>query len=202
MAAGRQGSREAAGPVPDRSPIEGAARLVALLHGVAAGDVNALERLYLHTSAKLYGVCLRILEDRGEAEDVLQEVYLAVWQRAATFDASRAGAVTWLATIARNKAIDRRRAAGGRPRPEPLLLADSVEDPAPLADLGLEEADELRRLEACLEGLEPRQRAAITTAFLEGTTYEELAGRLGVPLGTVKSWIRRGLLRLRACLER
>ena len=186
---------------PHGERAEAQRRLVDLLALISRGDAAALEALYRHTSAKLFGICLRILEERAEAEDVLQEVYVTVWHRAGSFDPSRAAAITWLATIARNKAVDRRRAAGSRPRSEPLASAEDVRDPAPSADLGLEEADALRRLEACLAQLEPRHRAAITTAFFEGATYEELAGRMGVPLGTLKSWVRRGLLRLRGCLE-
>jgi RNA polymerase sigma-70 factor (ECF subfamily) len=176
--------------------------LTARLAAVAKGDRAALGDLYQRTSAKLFGVCLRILQDRSEAEEVLQETYLIVWRRAGTFDPTRASPVTWLATIARNKAIDRLRAAGPKSRRVPLEAAFEAADPTPLASATLEMSDERRRLEECLGQLEPKYSAAIREAFLDGKTYDELAGRMGVPLGTMKSWIRRSLMRLRSCLER
>jgi RNA polymerase sigma-70 factor (ECF subfamily) len=169
---------------------------------VAHGDRLALGAVYRDTSAKLFGICLRILGDRGEAEDVLQEVYLTVWNKAALFDASRASPITWLVAIARNRAIDRLRAGGIVRKADPIEAAAEISDPAPSAAAEVESAQERRRLEHCLGELEPQHSAAIRTAFLDGVTYEELAAQMDVPLGTMKSWIRRGLLRLRACLER
>ncbi|CAN5219131.1 sigma-70 family RNA polymerase sigma factor [soil metagenome] len=167
---------------------------------MGAGDRRALEALYSATSAKLLAVCLRILSDRAESEDVLQEVYITVWRRAGSYDSSRAGAMTWLSTVARNRAIDRLRARGPVGRTTTIDGFDAP-DPQPLADLGLETAQTMGRLSLCLDRLEARTAAAIRTAFLEGVTYEALSQSLGAPLGTVKSWIRRGLLRLRGCLE-
>ena len=143
-------------------------QLAAALARVASGDRAALRMVYQDTSAKLFGVCLRILNSRSEAEDVLQEVYVTVWRKAADFDSSRASPITWMVAIARNRAIDRLRASAVSRRMEPL---------------------------------EARHSGAIRAAFLDGATYEELAVRMSVPLGTMKSWIRRGLLKLRACLE-
>jgi RNA polymerase sigma factor (sigma-70 family) len=171
------------------------------LAAVARGDRAALGDVYRRTSAKLFGVCLRILQDRSEAEEVLQDVYLTVWRRADGFDPARGSPITWLVTIARNRAIDRLRAAGGGRRAEPLETAEAVADASPLASALLEASDDRRRLELCLEELEPQHGRAIREAFLDGFTYEELAARMGVPLGTMKSWIRRSLLRLRSCLE-
>jgi RNA polymerase sigma-70 factor (ECF subfamily) len=157
--------------------------------------------VYQDTSAKLFGVCLRILKDRSEAEDVLQDVYVTVWRKAATFDPGRASPITWMVAIARNRAIDRLRArAAGRL--EPIEAADAVSDPAPAAVERVELAQQHQRLIRCLEELDARHASAIRAAFLDGATYEELAARMKVPLGTMKSWIRRGLLKLRACLER
>jgi RNA polymerase sigma-70 factor (ECF subfamily) len=190
--------REAA--VPDAA-AQGRARLAACLAAVAAGERTALAELYRHTGAKLFGLCLRILGDRGEAEDVLQEVYLTVWQRAAAYDPARASAMTWLLAIARNRAIDRLRARGGRPAAAPVEAAALVPDPAPAAFELLEADDERCRLARCLESLDEAPRRAIREAFFGGMTYEALAAAEGVPLGTMKSWIRRGLLKLRACLE-
>jgi RNA polymerase sigma-70 factor, ECF subfamily len=160
-----------------------------------------LRVVYQDTSAKLFGVCLRILKDRGEAEDVLQEVFVTVWRKAASFDPGRASPITWMVAIARNRAIDRLRASAVSRRMEPIESADAVSDPAPAAVERVELAQQHQRLSRCLEELEARHASAIREAFLDGTTYEELAARMSVPLGTMKSWIRRGLLKLRACLE-
>jgi RNA polymerase sigma-70 factor (ECF subfamily) len=176
-------------------------QLAAALGRVAAGDRAALRMVYQDTSAKLFGVCLRILGDRNEAEDVLQDVYVTVWRKAANFDPSRASPITWLVAIARNRAIDRLRTSAVSRRMEPIEAADAVSDPAPAAGERIELAQQHQRLTRCLEELEVRVSAAIRAAFLDGATYEELAQRMSVPLGTMKSWIRRGLLKLRTCLE-
>jgi RNA polymerase sigma factor (sigma-70 family) len=176
-------------------------QLAAALARVAAGDRAALRIVYQDTSAKLFGVCLRILNDRGEAEDVLQDVYVTVWRKAATFDPSRASPITWMVAIARNRAIDRLRASAVSRRMEPIEAADAVGDPAPSATERVELAQQHHKLAGCLEELEQKQAAAIRAAFLDGSTYEDLAARMSVPLGTMKSWIRRGLMKLRSCLE-
>jgi RNA polymerase sigma-70 factor (ECF subfamily) len=177
-------------------------QLAAALVRVAGGDRASLRIVYQDTSAKLFGVCLRILNDRSEAEDVLQDVYLTVWRKAGTYDPGRASPITWLVAIARNRSIDRLRSSAVSRRSEPIETAQDVSDPAPAAAEVLERAQDNVRLATCLGELEQRHSEAIRAAFMDGITYEELAGRMGVPLGTMKSWIRRGLLRLRACLER
>jgi RNA polymerase sigma-70 factor (ECF subfamily) len=169
---------------------------------IADGDRAALQTAYRLTSAKLFGVCLRILHERTEAEDVLQEVYLTVWQKAAGFDPGRASPMTWLITIARNKAIDRLRAGGQARRMEPIDAAAKIVDAAPLADDALAQGEANARLKACLGGLAATEQNALRGAFFDGNTYEELAARMDVPLGTMKSWIRRALLKLKTCLER
>jgi RNA polymerase sigma factor (sigma-70 family) len=177
-------------------------QLTAAIRRVAGGDRAALRLVYDATAAKLFGVCLRILKDRNEAEDVLQDVYLNVWRKASAFDETRASPITWLAAIARNRAIDRVRSGNVARLSEPIEAAEAIADPAPLAAESLEAMQENKRLYSCLEELEQRQSAAIRAAFMDGLTYDELAQRSGVPLGTMKSWIRRGLAKLRACLER
>ena len=175
--------------------------LAALLGDAGQGDKAAFRQVYEATSAKLLGVCLRILTDRQLAEDVLQETYLTVWRKADSFDATRASPITWLVTIARNRSIDRLRSSAPLRRAAPVDAAEALPDGAPLASEVVERGQEVVRLNGCLETLEDKVRVAIRTAFMEGVTYDTLAARENVPLGTMKSWIRRGLLRLRTCLE-
>ncbi|HVM37012.1 MAG TPA: sigma-70 family RNA polymerase sigma factor [Sphingomicrobium sp.] len=176
-----------------------ARELVPVLQSVARGDRDALAVLYRRTSAKLHGICLRLLGSEAEAEDVLQEVYVTVWQKAQVFDEAKASPITWLAVLARNKAIDRLRVR--RLPTGSIDEANDVADGAPTAFELVEREQDGQRLNHCLDELEEKQRAMIRAAFLEGATYPELAEREAVPLGTMKSWIRRGLLRLRGCLE-
>ena len=176
------------------------ARLVASLRKVAQGDRGALREVYQRTSAKLFGVCLRILHDRQEAEDVLQDVYLTVWRRADSYDPAKASPITWLVSVARNRSIDRIRSASGR-RTAPIEAAAEVADPAPSAAVMVETNADNARLSRCLEALDPKHAGVVRTAFFDGVTYEALAKAVGVPLGTMKSWIRRSLMSLRTCLE-
>ncbi len=186
-------------PIPPPADLA-RARVTGALTAVARGERSALTELYTLTSAKLFGICLRICHDREDAEDVLQAVYVKVWQRAERFDPARASPITWLAAIARNSAIDRLRA---RARPaEPISAAADLADDRPLADSIIEDAQERGRIHACLGELEVRTRESIRAAFFGGFTYAQLAERETVPLGTMKTWIRRGLLQLRACLGR
>ncbi len=178
----------------------GAAELAGLLARVADGDMAAFQAFYDRTSAKLFGVILRILIERQEAEDVLQEVYVTVWRKAATFDPARASPITWVATIARNRAIDRLRARPARAT-APVEAAHDVADDGPAPDTGVIASQDARRLAEALDQLDPRHAAAIRACYFEGVTYEELASREQVPVGTLKSWVRRGLIRMRGQLE-
>jgi len=167
---------------------------------VAGGDRSALRQLYDSTSAKLFGVCLRILSDREESEDVLQEVYVTIWRRADRFDAARASVMTWASTIARNRSIDRLRSRGMMAYAEPIE-SHELPDGGVSAEALLVAAGEEGRLHKCLSELDDRTENVIRTAFFGGVTYETLAQRMDTPLGTVKSWIRRGLAKLKGCLE-
>lgn len=191
-------------PAPPPSSADDArAALVAALAAVGRGERDALHNVYSMTSAKLFGICLRICGNRASAEDILQTVYLRVWDKAGQFDPERASPVTWLATIARNAAIDWQRSVAGRPVAAATLtdaMAETLVDDAPRADTLMIGAQNAARLHHCLDTLEARTNLCIRAAFFEGLTYADLAEREDVPLGTIKSWIRRGLLRLKDCL--
>ena len=182
-------------------PETDAPSLEALLAQVALGNREAFGALYRGTANRLFAICVRVLAERAEAEDALQEVFTTIWRKAAQFDATRATAMTWLAMIARNKAIDRLRALPARQSRASLELAEEVEDPQASPSREAQAATDRALLERCLERLEPRRRSLIRAAFFDGSTYEELATRVQAPLGSIKSWIRRGLLQLRECLD-
>ncbi|WP_322029338.1 sigma-70 family RNA polymerase sigma factor [Paraburkholderia sp. J76] len=175
------------------------AQLDQLLEATARGDQTAFAELYRLASSRVFGVIVRMVRDRGEAEDLLQDVFTTAWRRAGLFDPARGSAMTWLVTLARNRTIDRLR----QHRDEALddeteqTLRDNDPTPAALA----EASEERVRLERCMEQLGAQQRGVVREAFFTGATYSELAAHLSVPLGTLKSWVRRSLLQLRACLE-
>jgi RNA polymerase sigma-70 factor (ECF subfamily) len=175
--------------------------IVAALARVPQGDRAALQTVYRLTSAKLFGVALRILGERSDAEDVLQEVFVTVWRKAADFDAGRGSPLTWLIAITRNRAIDRLRATRSSRAMDPIDDAAGIADEAPAADSALESAQENARLHRCLDTLAADERGALRGAFFDGNTYEDLARRVGVPLATMKSRIRRAMIKLKGCLE-
>ena len=176
-----------------------ASDLVDLLAAIARGDRPALATLYERTSGKLYGICLRLLGSEQDAQDALHDAYLTVWRNAARFDPAKASAITWLAVLTRNKAIDRLRQR--RQPTEHIDAAAELPDDGPSAVDLIESDQDRRRLADCLEQLDERARTLIRSAFFTGSTYPELAVQEGVPLGTMKSWIRRGLANLRLCLD-
>jgi RNA polymerase sigma-70 factor (ECF subfamily) len=159
-----------------------------------------LAQLYQLTSAKLFSLCLRILADHAEAEDVLQEVYLKLWNKATQFDAARGlSPMSWLLTITRNRALDRLRAK--RQRFVELEEAGGIADELPLADQTIEIREATDRLHNCLEELDVRAANAIRAAFFGSQSYESLAQQAAMPIGSMKSLIRRGLITLKACLS-
>ena len=187
-------------PPPFEANADGARqRLVEALVATGEEDRGAFRTLYHLTSAKLFGICLRICGDRQAAEDVLSEVYLTIWKRAGAFEPGRASPITWLATIARNRAIDWRRSSGRAP-PARIDDVPEIADDRVSAEDNMLAGERAGQLHRCLDELEQRQRDAIRTAFFDGLTYAELAARDAVPLGTMKSWVRRGLIRLKDCL--
>lgn len=173
--------------------------LESLMRAVASGDRAAFRSLYDATQAKLYGVVLRILRQRATAEDALQEIYVRIWDKAADFDPGKASAMTWMATIARNRAIDilrsTRHAANAGTQDLDELPAESLE---PLE--GRQRSEELRRLIACLAGLDEERRQMILLAYYRGTSREALSRRFERPVPTVKTLLHRGLAQLRECL--
>ena len=187
--------------------------LAQLLARAGLGDRAAFARLYERTSAHLFAVVLRIQRDRALAEDLLQEIYVAVWKAATGFDAARSQPLTWLTSIARHRAIDSLRRAQAQPqtvsttrdegdddeRPDAVDSA-AGDDPGPLALLG--RASDARELGRCMEHLTPPQRQSVALAFFDGLSHAEVAEHLHQPLGTVKSWVRRALATLKGCLER
>jgi RNA polymerase sigma-70 factor (ECF subfamily) len=178
--------------------VQDPAGLELLLRAIGRHDQQAFEQVYRLTSAKLFGVCKRMLVQRSDAEDVLQEVYLTVWNKASQFDAQRGKPITWLCAIARNKCLARLRLGGVDRHTDPVDL-DHL--PEPEKRDPVEAASDQQRLDNCLSNLRNQHRTVIRTAFFDGCTYDDLAARTGVPIGTMKSWIRRGLMSLKACLE-
>jgi RNA polymerase sigma-70 factor (ECF subfamily) len=173
--------------------------LVDLIARVARRDRQAFAALYQATSAKLFGIVVRILARRELAEEVLQEVYVKIWERAGDFDATRASPITWMATIARNRALDEARRA--RPvaiddRPEVLDIAD----PAELQSDRIEASEDLSRMLDCLARLEPDRRDIVRLAYIDGLSRETLAKRYGRPVATIKTWLHRSLKQLKDCL--
>jgi RNA polymerase sigma-70 factor (ECF subfamily) len=169
-----------------------------LIARCASGDRSAFRSLYRDSSAKLMGVLLRILKERAEAEDALQEVYTRVWLRAGRYEAARGRGMTWLIAIARNLAIDRLRVRGEAMDDDAL---DRVADTAPRAETRLIAAGEARRVADCFDQLEPERAEAVRGAYLDGLSYIDLAARHMVPLNTMRTWLRRSLLRLKECLD-
>jgi len=185
----------------DRSGEPAGGPPAALLAQIGLGNRAAFEALYRATADKLFGICLRVLGERAEAEEVLQEVFTAVWRKAPQYDPRQGSVMSWLAITARNRAIDRLRARPARGSLGAIETVAEVADPAASPERQAEASSERERLSLCLEQLEPRRRALIREAFFGGFTYEELATRMQAPLGSIKSWIRRGLMQLRTCLE-
>ncbi|MEQ3626899.1 MAG: sigma-70 family RNA polymerase sigma factor [Celeribacter sp.] len=181
----------------------------------ALGDRSAFSALYDATSAKLFGICLRVLKDRALAEDALQEVYVKVWGASDRYAAGGPSPMSWLITIARNHAIDRlrsQRASGGAALGSgggrgdeggdaPLDAAAFVADDAPGPEAAAVARSEAARIGLCLGQLEPGRAQAVRGAYLEGWSYQELAERADVPLNTMRTWLRRSLIKLRECLS-
>jgi RNA polymerase sigma-70 factor, ECF subfamily len=175
--------------------------IAALLRHVAAQDRAAFREIYSAASSKLMGVLLRILGNRAEAEDALQEVFTRVWLRAGRYDPDKGRGMTWLIAIARNHAIDRLRSRAVQSDNDDGEEMAQVADTSRSALSALLAEGEARRAVKCFDALEPDRSAAVQGAYLEGLSYEVLAERFGVPINTMRTWLRRSLLKLRECLD-
>ncbi|QPC86608.1 sigma-70 family RNA polymerase sigma factor [Mesorhizobium sp. NBSH29] len=171
-----------------------------LIVRVSMKDRGAFDTLYQQTNAKLFGVCLRVLNDRPDAEEALQEVFVKIWTKADRFAISELSPISWLVAVARNHAIDRIRAR--RQSAANIDTALDIADPSPDPEAMAVAGGENERIYRCLGELEADRAAAVRSAYLAGESYAELAERHGVPLNTMRTWLRRSLMKLRECLER
>jgi RNA polymerase sigma-70 factor, ECF subfamily len=180
--------------------------LQALLAATARRDETAFSTLYELTSAKLFGVALRILKREDWAEDVVQDSYLNIWNNAASYSAGLSAPMTWMTTIVRNRCLDWLRRpnleiSAEHEDDEGGSLIDRVASDAPGPFEQLTQTNDRQAIGRCLQNLDAKQRQAVALAFFEGLSHSELAARMQEPLGTVKTWVRRGLERLKICLE-
>ena len=175
-------------------------KLVQHLDGCAHEHHSSLQKLYTITSANLFAVSLRILKDREQAEDCLQNAYIKIWKNAGSYDIAKARPMTWMNTIVRNTALDmlrRRKVQEVSDDDHIMQIADS----APSHDELLALSRNSENMHRCLADLSDRQKVCIELAYFEGLTHQEMAEQLEYPLGSVKTWMRRGLARLRTCLS-
>jgi RNA polymerase sigma-70 factor (ECF subfamily) len=174
--------------------------LAQLLAAVALGDPSAFKRLYDATSAKLFAIATRILRDQGKAEEVVQDAFVNVWNSAASYNSTLSAPMTWLITIVRNRSLDYIRRGERHEVELDDALAAALESDAPGPQQLLLRSEDAALLHVCLARLDAGQRQAIAFAYFQGLSHSELAQSLAVPIGTVKTWIRRGLEKLRHCL--
>ncbi len=170
--------------------------LISLLAAVSRGDRTAFQRLYASTSSRMMGICMRLLQDRARAEDAMQEAYIRVWHSAGEYHEARGTPLTWMMTIARYQCIDMLRKNHGNT----LSIDDMHDDLSELVDAEHGDDGGLA-LDGCMQQLSAEQRSSILMSFYYGMTHEQLSASLQKPLGTVKSWLRRGLLSLKQCLS-
>jgi RNA polymerase sigma-70 factor (ECF subfamily) len=170
-----------------------------LISRVSLRDRAAFDVLYASTSAKLFGVCLRVLGNRTEAEDALQDIYVRIWNKADRFAVADTRPISWLVAIARNHCIDTLRAR--KPVAAELDQAVDVAEPSPNPEQSAVTRGEAQRLHDCLDQLEAARAEAVRGAYLNGDSYEALANRYSVPLNTMRTWLRRSLMKLKECLE-
>lgn len=169
------------------------------LHDCASGDKLALKRIYDAEAARMIGVAQRLLKRRALAEEAVQDAFVLIWRHAARFDPERGGGLTWIYAILRNRSLsilrdEKRTETSDMPVAEET--ASEEDDPETV----MSKLSDAKALRACLETLPPQRRGIVLLAFVQGLTHGEIAGRLKMPIGTVKSWIRRSLITLKECL--
>jgi len=183
------------------APPEGRQADQASLARIARGDQLAFAELYDRHARLVFSLALRILQERADAEDIVQEVFAQVWSQAGRYDASRGAVAAWMLMLTRSRAIDRLRARRARPETaSESNTAESVVDSAVRQDLELLSAEQVTRLQRALKELPDAQRTALELAYYEGLTHAEVAARLSEPLGTVKTRIRQAVIKLRESL--
>ena len=174
-----------------------------VLSRIAERDLSALEEFYDQTATPLFSVAFRILGEASEAEEVIQDVFVQIWEKAPTFDAALGSPFHWALSITRHRSIDRLRSRQRRVRLVENLqqeaFADAPQEPA--LSLPSIDSDDVARIRSALESLPPDQRQAIEMAFFSGKTHQEIAQELGQPIGTIKARIRRGMLKMRDSLQ-
>jgi RNA polymerase sigma-70 factor (ECF subfamily) len=176
--------------------------LTDLMARCALRDQRAFAELYRHAAPKLYGVAIRILRRDDWAEEVLQESFVNIWNHIADYSVARSAPMTWMTAIVRNRALDWLRRPNLEQGDEDYdLLVEALPDDAPGADVVLGNSRDARALAECLKQLSGNQRQTIMLAYAHGLSHGELASHLKEPLGTVKTWIRRGLDRLKGCMD-
>jgi RNA polymerase sigma factor (sigma-70 family) len=171
-----------------------------LLAACARGDKAALQAIYRAEAGRMITVAQRILKRRALAEDAVQDAFVLIWRNAARFDPARGAGLTWIYTILRNRSLSILRAES-RLEATDAPVGDEVEDGAESPEAAIARLSDAEALRHCLDRLEPKRRMAIALAYVHGLSHGELAGKLGIPLGTIKSWMRRSLMSLKECLQ-
>lgn len=186
---------------PPQSSVHNTETLNALLALVAAHDRKAFAALYQATSLKLFGIVLRILKQRALAEDVLQEVYVKIWERAGDFTPARGSPITWMASIARHRALDEVR------RGKHFVASQDVADFEEIPSVSInalehmQQNEDYQKLAGCLETIEEEKRHMVLLAYEQGFSREVLSQKFGQPVATIKTWLRRSLQSLKVCLD-
>ena len=169
-----------------------------LLTKTALGDRGAFRTLYTKVGPRLFAICLRMMRNRDEAEDVMQEAFVRIWEKSHLYDPAKGAGLAWAATLARHCCLDRLRKPGRNHQPFDDELIDQIDRHVANLDHGYGETHDLKR---CLGGLRKDYRNAVILAYMNGLTHEELSEQLNKPLGTIKSWVRRGLDQLKDCMS-
>jgi len=177
-----------------------AAEIEELIARAALGERSAFSLLYDRTSAKLFGICLRVLKDRTAAEDAMQDAYVKIWKNADRYRANGLSPMTWLITIARNTAIDRLRST--REAADVGQMTDVLPAPGPSPEASAVAGSEAKRIVGCMDELPDDRRTAVRECYLGGLSYQDLAEKFDVPLNTMRTWLRRSLASLRECMAR